>query len=80
MMIKVAIICGIFAVGAVMFLPQTADLFPDAWAVLDSVKNEITGIADDIVVQVEEGIGSSMELADRQLDGIRESSKDLLSQ
>ncbi len=77
-MIKLAIICGIFAVGAFMFLPQTLDVSLDIPPIFDSIKDQAGDIASDALVQVEKGLDSSIDLANSQLDGIKESSGNLL--
>ena len=79
MKVKIAIAGSIFLVGAILFMPQTMDLFPNAPTIIDTIKNDFSGIKDDTINQVEEGIDNSIDSANNQLDEIKESSEDFLS-
>jgi len=79
MKVKLAIAGSIFLVGAILFLPQTMDLFPNTPTIIDSIKKDISGIQKDAVNQVESGIDKSINSANNQIDNIKESSEDFLS-
>lgn len=79
MKVKIAIAGSIFLVGAILFMPQTMDLFPNAPTIIDTIKNDFSGIKDDTINQVEEGIDNSIDSANNQIDNIKESSEDFLS-
>ena len=49
MKIKLAITGGIFLVGAILFMPQTLDLFPNAPEVFNSAKKDISGIQKEVL-------------------------------
>ena len=75
MKIQLAIIGGIFLAGAMLFMPQTLDLFPSAPEVFDSVKTDISGIQQEAFDSIDNSINS----ANSQIDNIKESSKNFLS-
>ena len=75
MKIKLAIMGGILLIGAILFMPQTLDLFPNAPEVFDSAKKDISGIQKEVLDSIDNSINS----ANGQIDNIKESSKDFLS-
>ncbi|MDX1533333.1 MAG: hypothetical protein R3230_03915, partial [Nitrosopumilaceae archaeon] len=79
MKVKIAIAGSIFLVGAILFMPQTMDLFPNAPTFIDSIKKDVTGIQKDAFNQVEDGIDKSVSSANNQIDNIKESSEGFLS-
>ena len=79
MKVKIAIAGSIFLVGAILFMPQTMDLFPNTPTIIDSIKKDISAIQNDAVNQVEGGIDNSIDSANNQIDNIKESSEDFLS-
>ena len=79
MKVKLAIAGSIFLVGAILFMPQTMDLFPNTPTIIDSIKKDISAIQNDAVNQVEGSIDNSIDSANNQIDNIKESSGDFLS-
>ena len=79
MKVKIAIAGSIFLVGAILFMPQTIDLFPNTPTIIDSIKKDISAIQNDAVNQVEGGIDNSIDSANNQIDNLKESSEDFLS-
>lgn len=79
MKVKIAIAGSIFLVGAILFMPQTMDLFPNTPTIIDSITKDISGIQKDTINQVEGGIDKSINSANNQIDNIKESSQDFLS-
>ena len=79
MKIKLAIAGSIFVVGAILFMPQTTDLFPNTPTIIDSIKKDLSSIQDNAVNQVEGSIDNSIDSANNQIDNIKESSEDFLS-
>lgn len=79
MKVKIAIAGSIFIVGAILFMPQTMDLFPNAPTIIDSIKDDFSGIKEDTINQVEDGIDNSINSANNQIDDIKDSSENFLS-
>lgn len=76
---KIAITCGILFAGGILFLPQIMDVLPDESPDIDSVKTDLLAARADAFGLVEQGVDDSVSFADSQLDGIKESSENLLS-
>ncbi len=76
---KIAIAGGILLVGAILFLPQTLDLFPDAPELVTSLKNDMYDVQRDTVDGIQSGVDSSIEFTNEKVQELQESSKDILS-
>ena len=79
MKVKLAIAGSIFLVGAILFMPQTTDLFPNTPTIIDSIKKDLSSIQNNAVNQAEGSINNSIDSANNQIDNIKESSEDFLS-
>ncbi|MFB5597449.1 MAG: hypothetical protein ACE5RJ_00305 [Nitrosopumilaceae archaeon] len=79
MKVKLAITGVILIVGVIVFLPQTMDLIPNPPTVIDSVKEDLSGIQEDTIEQVEGTIETSIDSVNSRINDFTESSQEFLS-